>query len=363
MKRKTVLLTKKNKKLGVPIQGLSAKYNDFLYRIIKKINHNPLIIRIEKRGELNKGMLIYNIRDLEAYGAGFFAMFNETLKCLFYADCLGAVPYIGAWGTQYYEDNGVDEVYNPWEYFFEQYQGLSKSEVDHSFMVVTEKRASKGFALVRPDLAIKSYHFNENYIREMGGIVKKYIKLNEKTKKYVLSNISHLLNGKKTLGIHIRGGSMMLAPKAHPILPTIDEYIKAIKKGMREGGFEQLFLATDDRRIEKQIKEAFSSRVVMYEDVQRVQGEYDVAFMDVGRKNHRYLCGLEVLRDAYTLSACQGFISGLSQVSLNVYILKEAKEEKWEYCKLIDKGLNSDGKGFIEIAEESKKNAGRAGKF
>lgn len=339
------------------ISAIAKKYNDFLYKNIKKINHNPLIVQIEKRGNINRGVLIYEIWDMRTHGAGFFALMNETLKCLYFADSIGATPFIAAWGTQYYEVDGVDGVFNPWEYYFEQYRGMTKADVEHSFMVVSEKRAARGFAMIRPDLAVKSYHYDRNYIQAMARIVAKYIKLNKKTDEQIKGSISKIIKSKRTLGVHIRGGSMLLAPKGHPILPTAEEYINVITEALDKGEFSRIFLATDDERMVRRIREAFPNMVDVYEDVQRAKGEYDVAYINSPREKHRYLCGLEVLRDAYTLVECQGFVSGLSQVSLGVHILKASKGEEWDYWKLIDKGLHSEGKGYEETVRLSKRNA------
>ena len=58
--------------------------------------------------------------------------------------------------------------------------------------------------------------------------------------------------------------------------------------------------------------------VVFYSDVERTDGDVSVAFLENKREKHHFLLGYEVLRDAYTLASCSGFIGGQSQVSVNV---------------------------------------------
>jgi len=62
----------------------------------------------------------------------------------------------------------------------------------------------------------------------------------------------------------------------------------------------------------------------------------------------KYRMGLEVLRDAYTLVACGGFIGGLSQVSNAARYIKQSLGSDYRYKKTISKGISINGSEDIK---------------
>jgi hypothetical protein len=71
-----------------------------------------------------------------------------------------------------------------------------------------------------------------------------------------------------------------------------------------------------------------------------------IGFLPNNRMHHKYKLGLEVLRDMHTLAKCQGFICGLSQVSICAQIQKISNNEKFDFLHVIDKGINKNKKIF-----------------
>ena len=57
------------------------------------------------------------------------------------------------------------------------------------------------------------------------------------------------------------------------------------------------------------------------------------------RENHHYKLGLEVLRDMYTLSCCNGIIAGLSNVSIFARIVKLSRGCDFEFMNYLNKGI------------------------
>lgn len=92
----------------------------------------------------------------------------------------------------------------------------------------------------------------------------------------------------------------------------------------------------------EQFKEKFGSKLVYY-DVIRSNGTVMNCFIEKERENHHYLLGLEIIRDVYTLAACQGLVCGMSYVSFIVQVLKKANNQTFSAFYRIFKGLAKDG--------------------
>ena len=104
-----------------------------------------------------------------------------------------------------------------------------------------------------------------------------------------------------------------------------------------------IFLATDDQEMLDQFKAAFGDKLIYYDDVIRSTGTVMNCFIEKERENHHYLLGLEIIRDVYTLAACNGFVCGMSYVSFIVQILKRANGQKFTSFYRIFKGIQENG--------------------
>lgn len=313
----------KNKRIYFLLRCIKRFNDDEFINDVLSIYNNPNVVCLRNRsGMENQDVILYNMNKSFGSGSGFFATFNHILEHLWCADFWGLKPIISIGeGWPYYEIGGVDNVYNAWEYYFQQYEGRKTEEIENSSFIVDYFCGEMGE--VFPKLKHEAYGFTEEYLTEMGRIMRKYIRLNETTYKYITSEINSTLKNKKTLGVQIRMGGMLYAPSNHPVVPTLDEYVKEIKQGFFKGSFEQIYLATDDVRAVKRMQDEFGDRVVYYKDVIRVEGMLSTYDVPSQRKNHKYLCGLEVLRDMYTLTFCDGLVAGLSQVSIASQIAKK----------------------------------------
>lgn len=319
------------------------------------VNHlytNLNFLKLVQNGMQNKGRIIYNI-DVNI-GSGFFAVFNHVIEQIYYADTLGLIPYVRLGNKfPYAEEAEVNGTFNPWEYYFRQPGGLTRESVDKSYAVVANIKDPRKLE----ELKLKSaYIVNDQYIELLGEIFKKYIFLQDCVDKEIMYGIDAILNGKKTLGVQIRMGSMLVGWDKHPIVPSLDEYICEIKKAIDIGGFEQIYLATDDKRVLDALIKQFGSMLVYYKDVTRVEGRYNPYDVNTGREKHNYFCGLEVLRDMYTLAYTSGLVAGHSQVSICARICKSSTDKKYEYVKIVDKGINHNkrstgGKEALELTK------------
>ena len=133
----------------------------------------------------------------------------------------------------------------------------------------------------------------------------------------------------------------------HPTAVRLEQTIKAIKEAMIGREFKLIFLATDEKGVYDILYSEFGNKVVWFDDTYRGEDSKSIAFSDENREYHHYKLGKEVLRDAYTLSKCEGLIAGMSQVSFGARIFKISRNEVYSYCNIIDNGINKNNKMFI----------------
>lgn len=277
---------------------------------------------------------------------GFFAEFKCTLKLLAYADRYAFVPYIIYDDSYIYaEQKEINSTCNPFEYFFKQPSGLSYEEAMSSFNVFDSKTVHSYMVDMKHGIKLSSYDSGETYIDELALMMRKYIHLNERTQEYIGSSITELFEGKgRVLGVHHRGTDYRKEYKRHPKFVTLDEKINHIKKV--EKNYDKIFVATDEVQAIDKLQKVFGDKICYYKDVFRGDSDISVAFSASKRENHKYLLGLEVLRDMYTLAQCDGLIAGISQVSLCAQIAKRSMGNKYDFLEIIDNGIVEEGEYF-----------------
>lgn len=292
-----------------------------------------LTLKVEQKGNKHRGNVLYKI---ERDTSGFFANFIFVLSDIWYAESMGMCPVI-VWSKDcpYYEEKGVEGQYNVWEYYFLQYQNLNAEDLNSAFRVATIAKDVRRLAFGIEN----GYKVTHGFINEMARVMNKYIKLNKKTELYISQKVSDLgITGKKVLGVHIRMGGMLGNYNEHPIVPTLEDYIEAIRDISEK--YDYIFLATDDNRALKRIQDEFGDCVLYYDFITRVDGEYSTYCIHSKEEQHNYRCGLDALLDMYTLAECNGLVAGMSQLSLASRIAKASYEKEYEDLIIIDKGIN-----------------------
>jgi len=196
------------------------------------------------------------------------------------------------------------------------------------------------------------YRLTENCAVELSQIYKKYIRLKPEIEGFIHESIKSLLGEvKKTLGVQIRMGGMLGNYNGHPIVPTLDEYVIEIRKIFNKS-YDQIFLATDDKRALERMKNEFGNKVIYYSDITRVDGVFSTYCIQTTDEFHYYKCGLEVLLDMYTLARCEGLVAGISNVNLIAQIVKISWDRSYEDFVLVDKGININNKKAPTAKEE-----------
>lgn len=333
---------KKNTTLHFFVKALKhINDKEYLEFFINRENE-PLLLEFESRGSSCRGDSIYLIEEVGA-GYGFFAEFHTMLQKLIFAECFHLKPYV-RWGKNflYYEEE-MAEVPNAYEYMFEVINGDLSDKIETADLLTVSKMGQAGWVEERYQ---RGYDLSAEYLEKAAEVYRRYIRLNSQISHRIQNEISKVLCSKKTLGVHYRGTDFKMNYDNHPVCVTLAQELEVIKKAMEEEGFEQIFLATDDKEAIDVFRNEWKDKVVFYTDVVRGDTTTSVAFSESARKEHHYLLAYEVLRDMLTLAACDGLVAGVSQVSICARIAKESTGEKYQFQQIIDNGKNYNQRKF-----------------
>lgn len=305
---------------------------------------NPDFLEFHTFGNEYEGQTVY-LADEQGHDMGFFAELGVTLIKLYFADSRGFTPYVH-WGKNYlyYEADGINGVKNAFLYYFKPVSTVSGIEkaahVVYSDMTHYEQ--------VKKLYGAVSYDVSDEYINAMASMMKKYVRYNNETESYLIREYDRLLGRKKTLGVHFRGTDFRRQYNNHPVAVKIEQEIEKAKELLDKSGYEQIFLATDESGAVEAFKREFGDKVKIYEDTFRDEGGDDsIAFSRSDREHHKYKLGLEVLRDQYTLTHCDGLVCGYSNITFIARIMRRSWFEKdFEDYVLINNGINHNENYF-----------------
>lgn len=292
--------------------------------------------------------------DEQGNGVGFFAEFGVTLIKLYFAYERGFTPYIH-WGENYlyYESDGIEGETNAFLYYFAPASHVKG--IDAARHVVKSENCH--YEQVKSLFGAVSYDVSEEYVNAMADMLRRYIKYNDRTAEYLREQYSKLLGDKKTLGVHYRGTDFKKQYNNHPVAVRIEQTIEEVNRLLESGYYEQIFIATDEEDAVKKFKATFGDKVKAYQDVFRDEGGDDsIAFSVSDRLHHKYLLGLEVLRDQYTLTNCDGLVCGYSNVTFVARIMRRGwiKQDYKDYV-LINNGIYHNNNYFGKSGHASKK--------
>lgn len=304
----------------------------------------PDAMLVKHPGKINPEEFIYCIRSCQG---GFFAEVMIALGCLRYADTFHLTPVID-WSSNciYSEPEPVNGTSNVFEYYFKPVAGIRYMDIERYKNVIYASLSHR--LIMSPDWSWEnlSYQTRPVQAEKFGLLYKKYFILNQETQKYIDNNIKNKLCGKKTLGVHVRQTDFKKKLDGHPVCLDTQDFIRPAKELLEKHGYEQIFLATDSLEAVELFRKEFGSMLVYYEDVMRSDGDVGIHCLENERKNHHYLLGLEVLRDAYTLAACDSLLAGMSNVSFAAQYVKIAEGAEHEEVKILDHGLNHNNRVY-----------------
>lgn len=313
-------------------------------RMVLEGYHSPDFLEIHHFGEEYQGCMIYAAEET-GNGVGFFAELGMTLIKLYYADERGMTPYV-RWGEGYvyYEPEGIRGEKNAFLHYFKPVSEVAS--IEQACHVVFQE--SWHCNQVKALYGAVSYEVSQDYIDAMARMLGKYIQYNDRTKQYLEREYERLLGDRKTLAVHYRGTDFNKGYNNHPIPVQVEQEIGLARKLVGEKDYEQIFLATDESAVVTRFRQEFGDLVKVYEDTFRDDGSGEsIAFSQSERENHHYKLGLEVLRDQYTLTHCEGIVCGYSNITFIARVMRRAWfDREWEdYC-LIDNGLYHNKNSF-----------------
>jgi len=312
---------------------------------VMKILHDPEIFQLKIFGNKNPEKNLYLI-SLEA-NSGLGAALRVTLLGLSVADQLHFVPVVvyQPETCTYAESRPIHGTTNPFEYFFVQPGDITLEETYESRNVFLYNQAHH----IRAEHDIRAmmnlsqeYVVNDVYLEKLAYLFKKYMRLNSFVQTAVERDMHKLCpkwQAAKILGVHIRGTDYALNWVNHPHMVSADDFMMAIDETLEKYNIDYVFLATDDMRRLDALQKRYGSKLLYYKDVHRATGNIGVHEEKNSRPMNRYLNGLEVIRDMYTLAKCSGLICGLSQVSFMARIIRLSQESPYDFVKILDNGI------------------------
>ena len=318
--------------------------------------HNVINLQVHVLGEKNKGKVIMLLEN-QSHHAGFCAIWVYFLNRLSFSDKMGFYHVIDWDESEFYQEkhpvNGSNSIF---EYYFEQPGGISLEDARESSCVVYDwNNPEFGYNDTFHVGDTNDYHFQSEDIEQFAKIQRKYFRLRKDIEASIEQQIAVLFqNHKKVLGVHARGADAKIDYKGHPLTVTSEDYINETKKMAENLDVDLIFLATDDQEMLRRFQDAFGEKLVFYEDVIRSSGTVMSCFIEKERENHHYLLGLEIIRDVYTLAACNGLVCGMSYVGFIAEIIKRSRNENFDDLARIFKGIRQEG---IDLNKASMRKA------
>lgn len=320
-----------------------GKDTRFMSRV-RALDEENNLVAVESYGNKSIGDHIYFI-DMEESHSGFFAEHNKLLTLLYFADRYRLRPVVRFHpGYCYGEDHLVNGTDNPFEYYFEQPCGISLEEL-WGYDCVLKSRKENGRLAIALNEESNGYSRSELFLSEMGRITARYIRLNATVSGILrrdmeAAGICGRSRAGRILAVHVRGTDFKRDYNGHPVQVLTEEYLQAVVKLFSVKRYDRVFLATDDLRAVEVFQKEFGSKLIYYQDVIRSSGNDTVMHSFSERENHRYLLGVEVLRDVHSMAECDGLVAGLSQVSYAARIQKKSMGKEYEDLVILNKGIN-----------------------
>lgn len=156
-------------------------------------------------------------------------------------------------------------------------------------------------------------------------IFHQYVSLNTVSRNYLQPWLEAVSAYSKLLGVHIRGTDMRVA-KSHWAPPTLFQIGKTVDEALGRADFSHLLVATEDERALRFMTRRYGKRVITTDSL-RTSTTRKLVHLSSSLPQYRYFLGLQVLRDAWLLAQCRGFVSGHSNVSEHVQVIADTPFE------------------------------------
>ena len=131
-----------------------------------------------------------------------------------------------------------------------------------------------------------------------------------------------------TLAVHYRGTDGV----GHTHRVSVEDYIQSTDDEFKNGGYDSIFVATDQSDVIDKFKNHFKDVKIFHYDHQRTLSTAGLHYSINAQPNtpERILAGDEVITDAYTLSICKTLIAKSSNISNFARILNPFLETLYQ---------------------------------
>lgn len=262
--------------------------------------------------------------------AGLFSYVLIILEKLAYCEQKGYIPVIDMQHTRntYLQKREVGFI-NSWEYFFEQPCGYGLKNISRCKNVF--------FSDTHIECLVGSRCFsNKEELQKWSDLYKKYIVLNRETKEYIEKMRGQLfVKSEKCLGVCCRGTDYNNHPSKHPRQPEPRKVIEDARHIMSEGGYNKLFLVTEDAEIYQYFKESFGEKMTAVPQIRYV-GKEEITIRVNARKKDKYLQGLDYITAIYLLAECNGILAGYTNGVLAAVLINGGI---YEFSKIYSLGF------------------------
>ncbi|MDR1581271.1 MAG: hypothetical protein LBS35_13025 [Synergistaceae bacterium] len=258
-------------------------------------------------GTINDDKIFYIIRRPEP-GAGLFSNFHWVLGHIIYALERHYIPVVDMenYRTYFNENTLINGTKNAWEYYFKQPMNYNLDEAYKSKNVILSEMTYFGG---------KIPHFLEfeEQIEYFHKLILKYLQFNDITVNKIKEAKDNLFGDKKNIiGVKYRGTDYLKKhSKGHSIIAPINDYIDKTKKYFEEWKMDWIYLSTEAKEAVELFQKHFPDKLIVSENeridnyVTKMGYSSEVGF---GRKNDKYLRGLEYIVDTALLSECDAII-------------------------------------------------------
>lgn len=338
-------ILKRNEKLYYAVYCLSKINSEHFRKRVLTIRTNPYCVLFDHYGNENMDKVFYDIL-VGDETKGFCSAVRDTLYFLLYADSLGVVPYIHFTDNiPYHEDHAVNGATNVFEYYFKQPSAITYEELMKSCKVAKAENLHRDgvFPLLGMEKPVAYYSDNPEVIDVCAKMYRKYFVLNDLVQNKLDKDMKSIVKP-GLIGVHYRGTDFKVGYNGHPVAVQFERHIQETEKLLSTGKYSGVFLATEDGDVIDIFKEKFGDKLYMYNDVVRGTGETNAYNMKSKRPNHHYLLGYEVMRDYYTLAACDAFVTSMSGVGITTQIVKKSQGQRFDKIVMLDAGINKSNK-------------------
>lgn len=294
-------------------------------------------ICICKPAGINPNDVYYVIR-CDIPRTGLFAIFMYVLDHLAYAEDHGYIPVLDSqrYKCLYKEKTPIYGTRDPWRYYFEPITEISRRNCwKYKNVVYGKIRFLRYKGIYYYKEKEKNVLPSPEHIDELHQLSNRYIKFRPELQDK-LDQALKSLQGERTLGVHVRGTDMYTAGKQHPVPTGETKDFTKIDKIMQEYHIQKIFLCSDTESTVQLFREYYGDQLITTNALRQIGDNKCGIHMDkelgMGRQNHKYLLGEEVITDMYLLAHCNVLLCGASNVAFAAIIYNHNQYENIFYC-------------------------------